>query len=522
VSDTTSAKHVRGGDLTARQREVLDLIARGHTNYEIAEVLGISLAGAKWHVSEVLSKLGVGSREEAARYWRRRNRPVARFERAVRGLVAGPLLKVAGAAALGSAGVFVLATTLNSVSDDPPAAADETATPAEALATNGIRDFTVDEATEIALRLGAEHLSSARSGREVGRAQVDGRPVQIEDLILRARLFEPLTSSVTFGDAGRANFTSGTPSDRWGFLFELDGLTHPELPDSPADLRLYLVFEDGTGNLTDLSSEIDAGVLSPSADTMERAARGEDVSWEGEAMASSRAVPHVFVIRDEGLRRMSLSVYGDPSNPCLRFDDTATPDSIGRLCPAKNVRGGALYSMMSGTDFVVGTAAPETASVVAVNNEGEEAAVPLYPLPADYEGTMKAFLGSTGGAVSLQLRDANGATLSTIPFPRPDAGVAPTTRSVRGFGMEEEGSATSSEFAIQDSPLGYAFIFEFASPVPVVLRALCDAGEMVVLDSMGPLEHGQSSLVINFPSGSTACRLRVETEPTAEWRLYSK
>ena len=44
---------------TAREREVLDLIARGHTNGEIAGELGISFATAKWHVSELITKLGV-------------------------------------------------------------------------------------------------------------------------------------------------------------------------------------------------------------------------------------------------------------------------------------------------------------------------------------------------------------------------------------------------------------------------------------------------------------------------------
>ena len=48
--------------LTPRQREVLDLLARGRTNPQIAESLGISLDGAKWHVSEVLSRLGVRGR----------------------------------------------------------------------------------------------------------------------------------------------------------------------------------------------------------------------------------------------------------------------------------------------------------------------------------------------------------------------------------------------------------------------------------------------------------------------------
>ena len=53
-----------------RQKEVLDLLAKGRTNREIAEELGISLDGAKWHVSEVITKLDVDTREEAAEWWR--------------------------------------------------------------------------------------------------------------------------------------------------------------------------------------------------------------------------------------------------------------------------------------------------------------------------------------------------------------------------------------------------------------------------------------------------------------------
>ena len=52
--------------LTARESEVLGLIRRGLTNEEIAQGLDISLDGAKYHVSQILSKLGVASREEAA------------------------------------------------------------------------------------------------------------------------------------------------------------------------------------------------------------------------------------------------------------------------------------------------------------------------------------------------------------------------------------------------------------------------------------------------------------------------
>ena len=69
---------------TNRQREVLDLLARGLTNGQIAEALGISLDGAKWHVSEIIARLGVDTREEAAEYWRKQNGLVWRLRSSVR------------------------------------------------------------------------------------------------------------------------------------------------------------------------------------------------------------------------------------------------------------------------------------------------------------------------------------------------------------------------------------------------------------------------------------------------------
>jgi NarL family two-component system response regulator LiaR len=54
-----------GQDLTRREQEVLALLIKGLTNAEIAERLIISPATAKVHVSHILSKLEVSSREEA-------------------------------------------------------------------------------------------------------------------------------------------------------------------------------------------------------------------------------------------------------------------------------------------------------------------------------------------------------------------------------------------------------------------------------------------------------------------------
>jgi DNA-binding NarL/FixJ family response regulator len=58
--------------LSARELEVLRLIARGMENVEIASALNISPRTAKNHVSSILGKLGVPSRVQAAIYAVRR------------------------------------------------------------------------------------------------------------------------------------------------------------------------------------------------------------------------------------------------------------------------------------------------------------------------------------------------------------------------------------------------------------------------------------------------------------------
>lgn len=55
-------------DLTNREFEVLQLIAKGYSNQEIADELFITLKTVKTHVSNILSKLEVSDRTQAAIY----------------------------------------------------------------------------------------------------------------------------------------------------------------------------------------------------------------------------------------------------------------------------------------------------------------------------------------------------------------------------------------------------------------------------------------------------------------------
>jgi len=129
--------------ITDRQLEVARLIAEGRSNPEIADALGVSLAGAKYHVSELLGRLGVTSREDVAAWYRHREGVPARRgwrERA-------RMLVPAGAILSAVAGAAIVSVALSGGRDDsglPVSAVTETATavPTEPVSRTAGEDDT--------------------------------------------------------------------------------------------------------------------------------------------------------------------------------------------------------------------------------------------------------------------------------------------------------------------------------------------------------------------------------------------
>ena len=63
--------------LSAREAEIMSLIAGGRTNGEIAAQLFLAEKTVKNHVNRIYAKLGVGSRDAAITQWRGNGRTPA-------------------------------------------------------------------------------------------------------------------------------------------------------------------------------------------------------------------------------------------------------------------------------------------------------------------------------------------------------------------------------------------------------------------------------------------------------------
>jgi two-component system, NarL family, response regulator NreC len=68
AAEAEERKRAEADPLSDREREVLKLLALGHTNQEIASLLFISVRTAETHRAHIMQKLGLSSRAELVRY----------------------------------------------------------------------------------------------------------------------------------------------------------------------------------------------------------------------------------------------------------------------------------------------------------------------------------------------------------------------------------------------------------------------------------------------------------------------
>jgi DNA-binding CsgD family transcriptional regulator len=124
-------------ELSPRQVEVIRLVEAGLTNAEIAERLGITLDGAKYHVREIMTKLRVESREEAVAAWRSSGRRIPDWIAALGVLLGGARgVAVGMAVAAVVAGAVAIGLAATHGDDSLPSAAEtETASPITPITT---------------------------------------------------------------------------------------------------------------------------------------------------------------------------------------------------------------------------------------------------------------------------------------------------------------------------------------------------------------------------------------------------
>ncbi len=225
--------------LTDRQRQVWRLVAKGHTNGEIAEALGISLDGAKWHVSELLVRLDVDTREDLVQAWDAQHRPATRLRNAFRALAAFSWPKAAGAGiAVGSVAVagVVIAAAGSGSGTAAQETAGETATatpPSGGISTVLAEQEALSRAELEANRLILQHLLD----------YLVDKNFRLSHTQLISSKFVPAGTTYTTQDGTLQLVPSAVGAWAFSWLAEGEQLINGPLT-GPADVRVEVVLAD--------------------------------------------------------------------------------------------------------------------------------------------------------------------------------------------------------------------------------------------------------------------------------------
>lgn len=438
--------------LTPRKREVLDLLVRRRTNSEIAERLGISIQGVKWHVTELLDRYEVSNREELIACVEAERAPRARFRRMAAGL-AGllPVKAVVGAAAVAGVGAATLAAVVsasairgNASDQDASPAATQAGLPPGSVSLPDAIDgakWTPREAYDQALAVAQEAIDTrVKDGRlaPISASQLPLADIQWLDQI--AQYDDP------DGDRYWTPWTA--PVDAWLFRWAEDNVTGgPQGAPATATLKVDVLIVDG-GSEQQPSVEVVFGETPPGF------GRGTFRSHAEDARTASLRDPVGPAIHVAWLNNVpgttEYQIYPTAAGTwCYRIvalgpQPGPTPDPA-RGGPASGYGGGCPFGaelpdrklsasvqyVRPDDDWHVSlaiTTAPEVVRVVVTQESGQSATLETVPLPEDLKSTLRfAYISPAfeGGALTLVGLDTSGNEVTREALPRPDLGITP-------------------------------------------------------------------------------------------------
>ncbi|MCC7363025.1 MAG: helix-turn-helix transcriptional regulator [Dehalococcoidia bacterium] len=383
-------------DLTPRQREVLDLIARGLTNTEIAEELGISLSGVKWQVSEIIGRLGVAGRGEAAEYWLDRQSPAGRVRRLFGGLTlpVGAKALGLGTAAVGAIAVVAIAVPLVAATRD---SGRDDATPAALASPSPVAPvFTAQEAEQRAQELARERVIDP-----------SGFPEGPYELAVLSSGFAAGATDVESHVIGTTT-RLGAPTDVWNVRLRID------MPGG-SDGEVLIALEDGTGAM------LAGGRVGEAAEWAKGTPAGPVLP-----MASATADGVTFTLAARWSGPEALPLLGRPGW-CNRVEDSRYPGPGGGGCglrhdplPAGQHIALGSYGDLEGVAVTTGFISADVAHVRLVRVDGSPAFASIGDPPAGSGFPARMYIAATRSDqwfVRAEALDSHGVVLGAADIP---------------------------------------------------------------------------------------------------------
>ncbi|MBA4181341.1 MAG: hypothetical protein C0506_12190 [Anaerolinea sp.] len=502
--------------LTPRQMQVLELIAAGRTNAQIAETLGVSLAGAKWHVSEVLSRLGVASREEAAEYWRRRGGLPRRAARAVRALFGVGLFKtVAAGAAAATLGGGVVLGVLSFGSGD-----NETAkTPPGPI-------FSEAEARERATYAAGEYLKQTDI---LQTTSVDGHPLSIDDLQIVELVYFPLGETpilTTVPDRWYGNFDQPV----WAAVLRRENVQLSRTAWTDGRMTVTVLFEDGTGKVHGAGAR-------GSSKQMDEAPQPPPDPTRDPALAE-RVTDYFPVMRlDATNLHTTFNVYQTRGGDwCWQqvFDERGSSGGCGldpSFGPSPDIFGvgaaGPVTRMQTPVPgYVHGATSARVDYVLLQFERRDPVRVAVVSFPAQTGLSWQAFASvlepDRGELLAIHAISRDGTPLSQFTFPyRPKVPpyiVQPLDR----IDFSGSGDGAGGEFRLPPPafPVNIALMATHDGAGRITADVVCDTGTNRALDVVGPVGAANGSLIVGLSPGATRCSFVVQAD--GAWSFVSK